>query len=194
MKIGKFTVLAVSAGLIGLGVSQFEMNPMEKEMQNENAPHFITHAEATVLWNKMLNKNEQPTSEENVNEGKKIVKAGFNPMIEPPINDDNSHYITKDEAAKLLDETVAKSKVIAKQVNEKVTEALYSTNKGMDELIAGDVKENANEVKKVLKAQFAPVKTEGIIKAKDKTIDAMVDALEKMRSEPRQRNKENKPK
>lgn len=193
MKIGKFTVLAVSAGLMSLGISQFKINPMEKEMQNENSPHFITHAEATVLWNKMLNKNEQDPAQENINEEKIIVKAGFNPMLEPPIND-NSHYITKDEAAKLLEQTVVKSKIIAKQVNEKINESLYSTTKGMDELIAGDIKEKSNEVKKVLKAKFAPVKTEGIIKAKDKTIDAMVDALEKMRSEPRQRNKENKPK
>jgi uncharacterized Rossmann fold enzyme len=195
MKIGKFTVLAVSAGLIGLGISQFDMNPMEKEIQNDNAPHFITQAEATTLWNKMLNKNEQLPAQENLNSEKKIVKAGFNPMLAPPINqDDDSHYITKDEAAKLLDKTVIQSKEIAKDINIKIAEVLQNNNKGIEQLLAGDVKENTNEVKKVIKAQFSPIKTENLIKAKDKTIDAMIDALEKMRSEPRKKDKENKPK
>lgn len=191
MKIGKFIVLAVSAGLIALGVSQLEKNPIEEKLAIENAPHFITHAEATALWNKIIDKNEQLAIQEN--NQPKIVLAGFDPKLESIVND-KSHYITKDEAEKFLNESIAKTKVIAKEVHVKINEALETTNKGIDKLLTGNLEENTNEVKKILKAQFSSVNTNNIIKAKDKTIDAIVDTLEKMRSEPRQNNKENKPK
>ncbi len=202
MKIGKFTVLAASAGLIALGMSQFEPNPVEVENANKDGIHFYTKDEALSFWNAILNKDDlinevNGTKEEasiKGNVAQKDEKQEFNPFKEPPLNDDGSHYITKDEAEKLLNDSVAKTKVIAQEVNGKITEVLAQSNKGMEQLMSRDLKENTAEVKKVLKAELAPINTENIVKTKDKTIDTMIGALEKLRSEPKKESKENKPK
>lgn len=202
MKITKFKVLAVAAVLIVLGVNHFDDPEREKELNAQMGnTHYITKAEAAVLWDSTWNKTKEITQEaksklgqlakqENqgmedlmagnfkseTNTEKKIVKAEFNPI---PANDepkDDGHYITKAEAEVLLDRTVKKVKETTDKVKKFVTDKMNSDGEAQ-----------------LKQAGITPFITKDeFIKGKDKTIDAMIDALEKMRSEPRTTNKENK--
>ena len=191
MKIGKFTVLAVSAGLIALGMNHPDINPNARDFSKDPIKLF-TYADATSFWNTILNKDDliNEINSPNVKKAdeKKVVNTGFNPMLEPPINDNGSPYITKDEAEKLLKESISNVKVMGHQIDKQVNSVLEKSGKGMDQLISGDIKENANEVKKVIKAEFAPLNKENFVKTKDGAINSMIGALEKLRSEPKKEN------
>jgi hypothetical protein len=105
MKISKLTVLGVAAVLIVVGVNKFDDPERERQLDAEASNyHYITHAEATVLFNEAVDKTKkiaQDTKQtiinsydKNLESEKKIQKAEITPLL------------TKDDLIKGKDKTI----------------------------------------------------------------------------------------